>query len=100
VKLAKLGDLGLRLADGGRRGKILRSSLAADLPRDLKVRARSGIAGPGAMASGFSAAAECTGDGAWLEVAEFGDLAEQLESLVDKSNQWVGHRGLRLLHIL
>jgi hypothetical protein len=86
LKLAKLGDLAFRFADGGQRGKVLRSSLAGDLLRELKVRAMSGIAGLGAMASGFSAAANCTGDGTWLEIAEFRDLPEQRGSVVDKRN--------------
>jgi hypothetical protein len=45
----------------------------------------AGIVGSGAMAPGFSAAADGTRDGARLEVAELGDLAEQGGAVLDKS---------------
>jgi hypothetical protein len=43
------------------------------------------------MATGFSAAAEGAGDGTRLEVAEFRDLPEQREPVVEKRGKWVKH---------
>jgi hypothetical protein len=77
--------------DGGLRRKILGRCLAANLLGELKVGTMAGVVGSGAMATGFSAAAEGTGDGTRLEVAEFRDLPEQREPVVEKRGKWVKH---------
>ena len=48
------------------------------------MRAVSGVIGFGAMASGTATAAGSTGDGTGLEIAEFGNLLEQSDSVVDQ----------------
>jgi hypothetical protein len=77
--------------DGGLRRKILGRCLAANLLGELRVGTMAGVVGSGTMATGFSAAAEGASDGTRLEVAEFRDLPEQREPVVEKSGKWVKH---------
>jgi hypothetical protein len=89
AELAELRNFGLRLAEGGLRGKVLSGSLAADLLRELKVGAMAGVARFGAMAAGLAAAADSAGNRAGLEIAEFGDPAEQRGPVIYERGKWV-----------
>jgi hypothetical protein len=92
LKSAKPGDLAFRLADRGKRGQTLREGLAVDLSCDLKVRAMPRIVRFGAMAAGITATVKRAGNGARLEVTEFGDLPKQGGALAGKCIERVGHK--------
>jgi hypothetical protein len=91
LKPAELGNLPFGFAHGWLRREILSLSLSADLLGELKVRTVSSAVRLGAMAPGFSAAADGAGDGARLEVAEFRDLSEQSGAVVKQGQKRVDH---------
>jgi hypothetical protein len=99
LKPAIFGDLTFRFADRGRRGQILRGCPAVNLPGELKMRTMSGIVWFGAMAPRLSATPDCTGDGTWLKVAQFRDIAEQGGAFAGQSRERVDHRGTPFLTV-
>jgi len=92
LEAAKFGDLVLGLADGGRGGQRLGDGFAGGLVGQAQVGALARIAGTGAMAPRFAAAADGTGDRAAPEVFEAGQRSEQGGPLGFHSLQRVGLR--------
>jgi hypothetical protein len=81
---AELSDLTFRLTDGCGRRQTLCNCFSVDFLGELQVRAVSGVMRFGAMAGETARAPGRTGERTWLEVAKFGNLPEQLGSVVDK----------------
>ena len=96
LKSPEFGDLRLGLAHGCRGGEIPGSGFAADLLGELKVRTMSGVVRFGAVTPRFSAAAGGAGDGARLEVAEYGDLPKECGSVVNQGGKWISREVLLL----
>jgi hypothetical protein len=92
LKFAIFGDLTLRFVDGCRRRQILRGCPAVNLPGELKMRTMSRIVWFGAMAPRLSATPDCAGDGTWLKVAQFRDMAEQGGAFASQSRERINHQ--------
>jgi len=78
LKALVLGDLGLRFLEGGGRSERFGDGFAIHFASQTQLRVVSRIIRFGAMASGFSAAAGDGANRARTQIAEAGDLAQDL----------------------
>jgi hypothetical protein len=77
-----LVDLGLRFVESGGGSEGFGYRLAIDFACEAQLRIVARIVGLGTVASRLSAAASDSANRAWAQIAEGGDLAQDLGALV------------------
>jgi len=93
LEAAEAIHLALGLADLGWIGERVLDRLAVDLARQAHERAMAGVQIAGAGAVGLAAAAELGMHGTGPEVAQLGNLEDDLRAALFECRQGVWHRG-------